>query len=268
MQEGFSNYAERVADLKRDKRRDGDVFGLAVHTSGSGILRRAREKGHSPDKIALDYYDSATYSTHFVAGHEGLYQLTDVREHVKHIGYTKGVDGKLSGSQRRAWYHSGKWAESMPEFAARWRAAWPGKASPSSLHPGKYPNGDYVAIELIPAGLGYGRTFGESYRYSLAQHVAVALVALELAGACRWPDDFEHTGRLASHEDLGPHGRVGPAGNPRDGEGWDPGRHRAEPWIAWAMIQEWIRIGRRMGIDELAGLLEVLYEADADAVSD
>ncbi len=263
MKGGFSDYAQRVADLKRDRRRVGNVFGLCVHTSGSGVLRRAKKNGKDPDDIALDYYDSATYSTHFVAGHKGLYQITDVGEHVKHIGYTKGVDGRLSGAQRRRWYHSGKWAESMPEFAKRWRRAWPGKASPSSLHPSKYPNADYVAIELIPAGEGFGRPMGGSLRYSLAQHIAVALVALELAEAYNWPDEFEDSGRLASHEDLGPHGRVGPAGNPRDGEGWDPGRHREHPWISWPTIKEWIRVGRNMGLRALADLIAILYQGDA-----
>lgn len=261
MQAGFSEYAQRVADLRRDKKRSVPLWGLCIHTSGSGILKRARKKGlDSPDELALDYYDSSKYSTHFVAGHKGLYQITGVEEQVKHIGYTNGVGGAMTGNQRRAWYHSGEWAEQIPIFAARWRAAWPGKDSPSSLHPSHFPNTDYAAIECIPNGFGYGGVDGEnSFRFSLAQHVAVALVALELAAAGNWPEGWEFTGRLASHEDLGPHNRVGEWDNPFDGDAWDPGRHRAKPWISWSCIQEWIRIGRTIGLESLAWIVGNLY---------
>lgn len=263
MQEGFSEYAEQIADLVRDKRRKGPVYGLCVHTSGSGPLRRAKKTGRRPDEIALDYYDSAKYSTHFVAGHKGLYQITDAREQVSHIGYTGGIGGRMSASRRRQWYHSGQWAKAMPKFTKRWRQAWIGRSSPSALHPSKFPNADYVAIELLPCTLGFGLPLS-GFRYSMAQHVAVAVVALELAEAFDWPERFEFSGRLAGHEDLGPHNRVGPAGRPKDGEAWDPGRHREKPWISWPSIQEWIRAGRKMGLPKLAGMMRAVYETSPD----
>lgn len=263
MQDGFSNYAQRIADLRQDGKRKNKLFGLCVHTSGSGVVKKAKAKGISPDEIALDYYDSAKYSTHYVAGHRGYYQLTDVMEQVSHVGYTDGVGGRMSGSQRRAWYHSGKWAEALPTFAKRFRKIHPSASSPSALHPSPFPSMDYAAIELIPCTMGYGDALGPGYKYSLAQHTAVALIALELAEEYGWPDDFEMGGRLSCHEELGPHARIGSYANPRDGDCWDPGRYRETPWISWETIQQWIRMGRRMGVEALAGFVETLYATEA-----
>ncbi len=181
------------------------------------------------------------------------------------LAVEEGIGGNLSAAQRRAWFHSGQWAEDMPKFAERWRERWPGKASPSSLHASAWPNDDYAAIELVPCGHGFGLPMaGGSFRYSLPQHVAVALIALEMASEYGWPDDFEHTGRLVGHEDVGPHARVGPAGNPADGEAWDPGVIRESPWLCWSTIQEWITVGRAQGLSWLSGFVEVLYATQPD----
>lgn len=246
MSAGRSSYATQIADLRSDKRRPGAPFGLCVHNSGSGPIDRAKRDERHPDECALDYYDSAKYSTHYVAGHRGFYQISDDLERVSHVGYTDGVGGYMTPGARLRWYRSGRWRDQMPQaFVIRWSRAWYGYESPADLHPSDFPNADYVAIEVIPCGYDWGQRFAGG-RFSLAQHITIALCGAELAARHGWPDGWENTPRLVGHEDVGPHSRV------RRGAAWDPGRHRSDPWIDWATIKAWIVIARAHGLDVLA----------------
>lgn len=256
MTAGRSPLATQVRDLVADRRRTGSPWGLCVHTSGSGVVGRAEREGRHPDEVALDYYDSARYSAHYLAGWRGYYQITDDGERVQHVGFADpatgahGIGGRMSARVRRQWYLGGQWRRDMPaSFVQAWDRAWPGRASPAHLYPSTYPNDDYVAIECIPLAVGEGWQGG---RFSLSQHIVVAVCGAELAGRHGWPDGWERTSRLVGHDDVGPHSRV------KRGESWDPGRHRERPWIHWPTVQAWVGICREGGVEwplELAAQL-------------
>ena len=44
MKKGISAVAKKVKDYRKDKKRPVKVFGNCIHTSGRGILKRAKEE--------------------------------------------------------------------------------------------------------------------------------------------------------------------------------------------------------------------------------
>ena len=234
---GWSAHATRYPDLRKDKPRTDPVFGLCIHTSGSGILKKAKKTGKHPDLVALTYYQTATYSTHYVVGLNGFYQLTSELERVQHVGMAD-EKRKRSPAQTRKWYLSGRWREDLPKaFVQRWDRRWT-ERSPSHLYPSKFPNSCYVAVECIPCD-GFAAPHGKG-RYTDAQHVWCAVLACDLAERHRWPQGWEASSRLAGHEDLAPHNRI------TKSEGWDPGGLREEPWFDWDFFYAWVNQGQTL----------------------
>ena len=251
---GWSPFATRYPDLKRDRPRTDPVYGLCIHTSGGGVLTKAKKLGKHPDLVALTYYQSATYSTHYVAGLNGFYQLTSETERVMHIGAADEKRGRTA-AQVRKWYLSGEWRKELPSsFIKRWDERWGSYDgvlnSPPLLYPTTYPNSCYVAIECIPCD-GYTKSLQKGARYTTAQHVWCALLACDMAERYDWPDGWFHSPRLATHEDLAPHNRI------TKGEGWDPGVLRKNPWFDWKFFQSWCIQGATLFKGKLGVMAEM-----------
>jgi N-acetyl-anhydromuramyl-L-alanine amidase AmpD len=213
-----------------DRRRNGadrtiDVFGVAVHCTGSSLVSKALAHGADCLEYAVAYYQRPeAYFAHYVVGFDGtIAQIADDHERAPHIGMT--------AADRNA-YLSGAWKSRLPTaFTKAWAARWPGKASPSHLYPGKSPNNAYVGFELLIWQEGCpGTPPAAGLRYTTEQHDAAAALAADIASRWSLPDGWQRTGRLACHEDVSPLRRSA------KGSGWDPGVIRAAPWLDWAYL--------------------------------
>lgn len=214
-------WAVQLPDLVEDKPRGVAVFGLCVHTSGRGVLTKARKLGISPIECALAYYQSAAYSAHYVCDYDGtLYQITADDRRVSHIGLTP---------EARLRYISGKWRRDVSGSGLdSWLQRWGTSASPASLYPNRYPNTDYVGVELLPRVETLSSSKAEWY--TADQHATVGKLAYDLRRRHEWPGNFALRGRLVGHEDLSPLTRWDRGG------GWDPGARRLAPRFHWSKV--------------------------------
>jgi hypothetical protein len=228
-----SELATQVSKPRDVADRTALVHGLAVHTTGSGIVDLARKKKIDPFECAVTFYlNPDNYFPHYVVGYDGqIVQICDEKERAQHIGF-----------KERAVYLDGSWVKVLPPaVVALWRSRWSGVKSPAHLFPGTSPNNVYCGVELIPVAddlygmsdlakstwLSWHKTTG--LRYTLAQHQAVVLLARDIAERHALPTDWQHTGRFCTHEDINPiarHTKKPPAC-------WDPGVLREKPWFDW-----------------------------------
>jgi hypothetical protein len=213
-----------AAQVPAKKRRLSTMqpWGLCVHTTGRGVIKRAAERDTTPLLVALGIY-SASAGPHYVADVRGtLYQIQPDDRLAAHVG--------ISASER-ADYLSGRWrtAWGLPaEAVERWERRWPGYASPQALYPTKSPNACYVGLELLPLEVAAVKSDG--LWYTPEQHEAVALLGVDLARRHSWPRGWQNSPRLVGHEDLDAKERWDRGG------GWDPGGLRARPRIDWHRI--------------------------------
>lgn len=216
------------------------VFGLCLHTTGSGILARARKTGQSPVDVALAWYKRSQGETGrngengypwggpgYLIGHHGeIHQLADDDILTNH-----------AGGPYRAEYLSGAWTSlCSAETVRRWRAQWPGVKSPQHLYPSTTPNADYVGCEMIPTGPGQGTPMAPGLRFTLAQHDAAILLGRDLAARHGWPTGWQRMPRLLGHEDVQPVAPK-PFGRSDAGGGWDPGALREKPYFDFEYVR-------------------------------
>jgi hypothetical protein len=229
MSKNLSSFAKLIERPPEGSRLRGVPWGLTVHTSGSSLVARAVSDGKSVIDAACDYYRTARFSTHYIVGYGGeLYQVYPDSERVMHVGFS---------AWQRDWYLRGDWQKDgrLPRAViSDWQASWPGRKSPAHLYPSKWPNDDYVAAELPPAGHYHGSRWiplpgltmaYPGSRYTAEQVAAVAFLAADLATRHNWPRGFARTARLLGHEDL----------NPQERPGWDPGAWRG--WFDWDRVR-------------------------------
>lgn len=194
-------------------------YGLCVHTSGRGIVTRAKKKGVLPVDLALKWYRRKG-SVHFLIDYDGtVYQMLDANRQGAHVGISK--------KERNA-YLNGAWANEVPTNALLlWLQKWPKKKSPQHLYPSKSPNQCYVGVELLPMqGSRGGMWFTDE------QCTAVKELYNQLAAMYGWPLNprkLPNT-RLLGHEDIDAFGRWQKSG------GWDPGALRKFPRFSWDRI--------------------------------
>lgn len=236
----ISPIANQEDDLVPDRERRNSVFGLAVHTTGGGILDKAKKDGvkvDNPDLIRyiIKYYAQAGYSCHYIIHYDGkIYQVTHDDRRVSHIG----VD-----AAERVKYLSGEWITKVPKTPLLlWQKTWLGKWSPQVLFPNHFPNDDYVGAEM-PI-LATPRANG--LRYTDDQHHSVARLAIDLWRRHGWPRETLvqaskdsralPCGRLLGHEDLDAFGRWQATG------GWDPGALRPRPWFSWPLVRFFLQL--------------------------
>lgn len=247
--------AKQWDDTDRPEGWQGNVYGLVVHTTGSGLPTKARRRGVYHTVQAVDYY-SRSHGCHYVNGWRGvaggdLLQVADEREQAAGVGVTNRDEP--AKDQRRS-IEAGRFEDDLPDVLVRhWRARWPGVANSLDLLPNtRTVNSCYVHVECVPCvfhsddGLITGdgvEPMRPGLRFTAAQHDTVAELAVDVARRNGWPGDEEwwRTSRLVGHEDLTPISR-----HDRNG-GWDPGYLRDDPYFDWDYVYE--RISQLVNAD-------------------
>lgn len=211
-----SGKSELAAQARRQRDvsdRTAEIWGLAVHQTGSGITGAAAAAGVPALEYAVAHYSTPGENfAHYVVDYDGaIVQIADERERAWHVG--------LSAEERRL-YLSGEWERMLPKkLVDLWKRRWPAYSSPAHLFPGTSPNNVYCGVELLPLEpkpAGFEPMFPGA-RHTLAQHQAVAMLAADLGDRRGLPRGWHRTGRLVGHEDLEPLARS------TRGAGWDPG---------------------------------------------
>lgn len=222
-------WAIQVQPKRRRRLRTMRPWGLCVHTTGRGVVKKAQERGTQPHEEALVVY-ARSLGPHYCGSYSGqLYQLQADDRYGAHVG--------ISAAERRdyldgSWKY--EWARATSANVARWQDAWPGFKSPQHLYPTKSPNGCYVGLELVPLSVKEAAN-NDSWWYTRAQCRLVAMLGLSLAVRYEWPADWWRTSRLVGHEDLDAKERWDSGG------GWDPGALRDQPRFDWAYTKSYLR---------------------------
>jgi hypothetical protein len=228
----YSPIATRVTEGVRSPalsvRRD--PWGVCVHTSGRGVVSIAKQEKRSPLAVALEHYlDSQNGSNGYMWGgpayvidHDGTrHQIAPDDAYTHH-----------AGSQNRPAYLSGHWeAKCSGAALAAWRKAWPGHRHPYSLFPSKSPNADYIGIEMIPVGAGFGVPMRLGLLFTREQHESVAMLSRDIGMRHGFPEGWARSPRLVGHEDVDLLERMDSHG------GWDPGCLRAQPYFDFAFVR-------------------------------
>lgn len=224
--DGWSRLATRAAH-PRDVTNRSTVWGITLHTTGSGVAREAKKDGIAPLEWAVAYYcDPDSYAAHYVIDHDGtVVQIANEWERMSHVG--------LDAAEREK-YLSGAWEKVNPTTTALWEKAWPGYQSPSHLYPGKSVNAVYVGVELIPTTGTSAKPWKPGLTFTQFQHTACLHLCADVARRHSFPAGWGKTGRLVGHEDVNPLDRQDRGG------GWDPGFLRAVPrfdfgWLRGAL---------------------------------
>jgi hypothetical protein len=228
----ISSLANRVQTLKDTDDRSAPCYGLAVHTTGSSIVAKARKEGADPLEFAVAYYlQPESYWSHYLIGWSGqIIQISDERERAQHIGMT-AVD--------RAKYASGAWVKEVSAATSVfWDLEWSRFArSPNDLYPGKSPNNVYIGVELLPVDDKAKKSWDDKdwwksgVRFTLQQHWSVVELAKDIAKRHGWPDYWWKSGRLVGHEDVSPLQRQDKGG------GWDVGALRNTAYFKMPLIR-------------------------------
>jgi len=228
-------------------------WGICYHSTGSGVTELAvyvRKKNKSgkkvlvkrpepqkPIDVALKVYLASQNGSNgypwggpgYVIDHDGtIYQIAGDRTRTNHVGSI------VKGQNRRSQYMSGKWLElCAPVAVAQWHAHWgPKYKNPQQLFPSKFPNTDYVGVEMIPCGHGFGKPMRKGLRFTKAQHDAAVRLAIDVGRRNKFPDGWWKTPRILGHEDVGLIDRHDKGG------GWDPGWLREEPHFDFDYVKE------------------------------
>lgn len=231
---GNSNVAIQIDKMWSDKKRPrawrGEIYGLIVHTTGSGLPSKARDAGVDPVVRAVNYY-TKSHGTHYVNGWAGIKggQLLQVANE------DEQANGAGTSDQRK----SVPWEDDLPpSMVKRWKKKWEGIATgPLGLFPSKYANSCYAHVEMPPCVFHHkgklvtgAEPMRKGLRFTQAQHDAIIELAIDMAERNKWPSDWPRSGRFVCHEDVSPLTRHQKSG------GWDPGVLRASPWFDWEYV--------------------------------
>ena len=231
----YSPLATRITEGVRDPALATlrDVFGVLLHTTGRGVVAQAKVERRKPLDVAIEIYlDSQNDpdgdrgykwgGPHYVIDHDGKrYQIAPEEARTHH-----------AGSENRPAYLSGHWsAKCSGATLAAWRAKWPTYRHPYSLFPSRSPNWDYIGIEMIPCGYGFGQPMSPGLLFTKEQHDSAAELATEIGNRHGFPDGWQNTSRLLGHEDVDILERMDSHG------GWDPGFLRAAPYFDFSYVR-------------------------------
>ena len=225
--------------LKSGKKRPTNPYGVMIHQTGSGIVRKARAANAKVFEYAAAYYARPdTYWAHYLINYDGArLQITREDEIAYHCGLS---------AQDRQDFLSGRWKKRVSKATlALWNETWAARyTSPSHLYPARGPNLDYIAVELLPlvdeVPLDYLYTPpGSPWRHTHAQLLSVADLVNDIADRWNFPDSWAYvensfpSGRLVGHEDVNPLTRSQRSG------GWDPGYLRApeDRWFDFGAVR-------------------------------
>jgi hypothetical protein len=234
----YSSIAHRVPGVRDPAlARLRAPWGFLLHTTGGGVTDKARKTGKRPIDVAIAVYIASQNGSngylwggpHYVCDHDGeLYQVAPDEALTAH-----------AGGPNRAAYLDGSWASRVsPETVAQWHHRWPTRRHPYSMFPSTSPNVDYVGLEMIPIGDGFGgEPMAPGLRFTHAQHDAAIALGQDLAARHGWPAGWYAGGRLVCHEDVDPIERSDAHG------GWDPGVMRRLPYFDLEYIQSELAAG-------------------------
>ena len=239
---GLSPIANLVPGRRLDKIVKRVPWGVCLHTTGGGVVAKAKKTGKTPIRVALDVYLASQAGANgypwggpgYVIAHDGgIWQLAEDTTRTQHVG------SFVEGHDRRAEYLSGEWLKMCSaEAVAQWKAAWGKLAkSPQHLFPSRAPNTDLVGIEMIPVGEGFGKPMAKGLKFTKAQHDAAVRLCMDIARRNAFPMGWWKQGddgmcRLVGHESVGLIDRHDSGG------GWDPGALRSAPYFDMNWIKE------------------------------
>ncbi len=206
----------------------GVPFGILFHTCGGGVTDLARKLNESPLAVALRVYINAQNEhanwwggPHYVMPHDGsLHQIAPDNLRTEH-----------AGSANRWRYRDGSWEHVFPISTAAWKRQWPQFKHPYSGFPSTSPNQDYIGVEMIPCGDGFGVPMRKGLRFTQAQHDSAIRLAHDAAARHGWPAGWSQGYRLVGHEDVDPLERSYASG------AWDPGYLRPDPYFDFAYVR-------------------------------
>ena len=237
----FSYIAQRVPGV-RDPKKDGKIrkpYGFMIHTTGGQVTKNAKAQKKSPLDVATEIYINSQNGVNmyfwggptYVMDHDGnIWQMAPDNILTNHCGKqgTRAVYKTVDGVKEPTW-HKKVSAATAIQWALRWGPL--GFNDPTDLYPSTSPNVDYIGLEIIPCGDGFGTPMRPGLRFTKAQHDSVVRLAVDLAKRHGWKTGWEKTSMFASHEDVQPMDRHDSKG------GWDIGILRAEPFFDLAYVQ-------------------------------
>lgn len=212
---------------RRSRPRKAKLHGVAVHTTGSSLPRKAGWDADAALRRAAKYYtrDAQWAGPHYVIGWGGEIVSTLVDEDMA------GAHAGITDAQALKTYASGGWEARMSVRGAKlWHARWDryGFTSPRDLIPNRnlYSINDWwLGIEMIPITDGKTVAADPAYpgaRFTREQHSALRGLCWDIAARNYFPNGWAsaESTRLLGHSDLNP--------IQRDSKGlpmWDPGYH-------------------------------------------
>ena len=215
----------KLANMRTPRPRGVPAWGACVHTTGSGIPKRAQALKRATMSIAIEIYtdpDMEGFPHYVINGEGAIVQVCEEALRAAHVGRI------VNGVDRREQYMSGAWEKMIPaSLLDRWRRAWPGKKHPYALFPSKSPNEDFLGIELIPM---YPPP-SQGTRFTRPQMDSLVDLLRDMAVRNKWPAKWATTSRLVGHEDVGILDRFDRNGT------WDPGNLREQPYFDFAGVR-------------------------------
>jgi hypothetical protein len=203
--------------LRRSQPRTLPVYGLCVHTTGSGPATKAKARRTSPLVLALEYYLQGNEGyPHYVIDYDGSIHAVCDEGHVAwHAGwYARGGKGRWASWTAPTWWSS---------IWRQWNVATPAALLPPQATD---PNSVYIGVELLADTSGWG--------FTNPQYDALARLVVDVFRRHGVPLSPPPNPHLLGHEDLEPVDRANADG------GWDPGAHRRVPKFSWSGL--WSRI--------------------------
>lgn len=223
----ISPLATVISSPRSGSMRPSAVYGIALHTTGSGLPRDAIAQGKDPFQYGVDWYRSHTEGPTYLIGWNGQIAAITPDERMKtaHIGIKSDeVQPIINGGWR---------AMVPPQTAAMWNRRWGASRNPLDLIAGYLPNDVLVGIEMIPTTDGstsWATPLRPGLRFTGKQHAAARELAADIAQRHSLPVTWRWT-RLFGHEDINPLRRSDAGG------GWDPGVLREHPYLDLSAVR-------------------------------
>lgn len=238
----ISRHATVIPRPAAHRMRKLPIYGVAIHTTGSGLPSKAVKAGRDPLEYAVDYYRGSGGPT-YVVGWSGDIRAIFPTEEMEtwHISI-ESAEVKPIGD--------GSWRQLVSaETAAQWDRRWGANRNPRDLIAGALPNQVTIGIETIPVTSGgsakpWHAPMRPGLRFSREQHDALRDLVADIARRYGWSGNWRRD-RVFGHEDLNPIRRHDSRG------GWDPGWLRAKPY----MDRDHITGGEGMSPEALVALL-------------
>lgn len=228
--------AQRIPNpFDTGQRRKSPPFGVAFHTTGSGLPRAALEKGQDPFQFGINLYRESMGPTYLIGWRPGEIAAITHSEDV--LTWHAGSQGAIAAALK-----SGAWRQQVSpatvlHYARVYGDKNPLSADGTTLHsviPPPGANDRLVGVEMIPVtanGKDYwAPPMRPGLRFTKWQHDAARDLAADLARRYGWPAGWQKT-RILSHE------AVNPIERHDSGGGWDPGWIRFQPYIDMDHIQ-------------------------------